>query len=231
MHQALGELLVGTRMTCAAGLGKVRFADARGGIGGRFDVVHAMAAGTVRNLHAARAADIVFARSHLLEFLSRSKRPFFRFDDFFEINDKLNDLMRVGLFTQSERINFLRFLDGNRRNIRALWENGEVMRSVGYPHGLGWSQAQFDSIWPQLRDDPNALHLVLEDSSGRFLGEAFEAAHHVVDVAIEEAIGGLQFGGPGEDRGHRPLGAPGAGGADLNQAPGPGGVLQLGPPK
>jgi hypothetical protein len=50
-------------------------------------------------------------------------------------------------------------------------------------------------------------------------------------VAVEEAIGGLQFGGPGEDRGHRPLDAPGAGGADLNQAPGPGGVLQLGSPK
>ena len=50
-------------------------------------------------------------------------------------------------------------------------------------------------------------------------------------VAVEEAIGSLQFSGPGEDRGHCPLSAPGAGGADLHQASGPGGVLQLGPPK
>lgn len=124
------------------------------------------------DLHAARTADIVFARSHLLEFLSKSKRPFIRFDDFFEINDKFDDIVQAGLFAQSEKINFVRFSDSNRRNIRALWENGLVMRYVGFPDGLGWSQAKFDSMWPSLRDDPKALRLALENNSGRFLGEA-----------------------------------------------------------
>jgi len=50
-------------------------------------------------------------------------------------------------------------------------------------------------------------------------------------LAVEEAIGRLQFGGPGEDRGQGPLSAPGTGGADPHQASSPGGVLQLGPPK
>ena len=66
---------------------------------------------------------------------------------------------------------------------------------------------------------PGALAMRVEDGLMRDL------------VAVEGAIGGLQFGGPGEDRGHGPLSAPGAGGADLHQAAGAGGGLQLGPPK
>ncbi len=124
------------------------------------------------DFHAARTADIVFARSHLQGLLSKSNRSFIPYEDFFGIRDKFNSISRAGLFTQSEKINFVRFADSNRRNIRALWENGEVMRYVGYPDGLGWSQTKFDSEWPSLQDDPKALRLAVEDNTGRFLGEA-----------------------------------------------------------
>ena len=49
-------------------------------------------------------------------------------------------------------------------------------------------------------------------------------------LAVKEAISGLQLGGPGEDRGHRPLSTAGAGGPDLHQPSSPGGIVQRGPP-
>jgi 2-hydroxy-3-keto-5-methylthiopentenyl-1-phosphate phosphatase len=124
------------------------------------------------DFHASIVADIVFARSHLMELLEDSERSFIPYNNFGEIGAELENIIQIGLFAQSNRANLCRLSPRHRENFRALWESGEVMRHVGYPHGLGWSKAYFDSIWPALENDDKAIRLALEDKSGNFMGEA-----------------------------------------------------------
>jgi 2-hydroxy-3-keto-5-methylthiopentenyl-1-phosphate phosphatase len=124
------------------------------------------------DLHASLTADIVFARSHLSELLKGAKRRFFPFNSFYDISAELKNIRQIGLFAQSEKINFCRFSERSKENIRKLWESSEVMRYVGYPFGLGWSRAKYNDHWKKLLKDEQAIYLALEDSSGHFLGEA-----------------------------------------------------------
>ncbi len=125
--------------------------------------------------HASQAADIIFARSHLEDLLTNIKRKYYSYENFDNIRNKLEVIIKTGLFTESDRINFCRLSDRHRRQIRELWESGEVMRLVGYPDGLGWSEAEFNSFWPKMLNDDKSIRLALEDKSGGFLGEAMIA--------------------------------------------------------
>jgi 2-hydroxy-3-keto-5-methylthiopentenyl-1-phosphate phosphatase len=124
------------------------------------------------DLHASRVADIVFARSHLMELLEETRREFIPYGSFENIIDEITHLLQRGLFTHSNRINYYRLSERYHESFQALWESGEVMRFVGYPNGLGLSQARYDAIWPGLQNDKEAIRLALEDKTGRFLGEA-----------------------------------------------------------
>lgn len=46
------------------------------------------------------------------------------------------------------------------------------MTHVGYPDGLGWSQAQYDDHWRRIAQDEKNIYIALEDKSGAFIGEA-----------------------------------------------------------
>ncbi len=124
------------------------------------------------DLHASQMADIVFARSHLRELLGETGRTFISYDSFDDIVNEMTIILQNGIFTQSNRINYCRLSGRHRKNFQALWESGEVMRYVGYPNGLGISDARYETIWPGLQNDQESIRLALEDKSGQFMGEA-----------------------------------------------------------
>ena len=53
-----------------------------------------------------------------------------------------------------------------------LWNDGRVMRWVGYPDGLGYSHEDAIAWWRRLRADPLRHHFVI-GAPVRFAGEAF----------------------------------------------------------
>lgn len=124
------------------------------------------------DLHASRAADIVFAKSHLRELLVSENRYFIDYENFFDILEKLDIIVNMDVFAQNNNIRFCRIQERRHNSIRTLWECGEVMRHVGYPQGLGWSPQQYESYWSRHGRDVEMIHLAVEDPNGIFLGEA-----------------------------------------------------------
>jgi 2-hydroxy-3-keto-5-methylthiopentenyl-1-phosphate phosphatase len=149
------------------------------------------------DLHAAHAADIVFARSHLIELLNETKRSFIAYEDFYNIQNEIEKIRQIGIFTYSERINFCRLADRHREGFRTLWESRDVMRYVGYPTGLGWSQAYFDTVWPRFENDEACIRLALEDKNGCFMGEALIPCPDSGDVCHPDLKLLPQFWGKG----------------------------------
>jgi 2-hydroxy-3-keto-5-methylthiopentenyl-1-phosphate phosphatase len=124
------------------------------------------------DLHASHAADIVFARSHLASIMTDENRYFIEYANFHEILNQLEPLISKGIFTQSARLNFCYFSERHYRSLQSLWENGEVMKNVGYPDGLGHSQSDYAKAWQRLISNRFAIYLALENKSGEFIGEA-----------------------------------------------------------
>lgn len=55
----------------------------------------------------------------------------------------------------------------------ALWNDGEVMRWVGFPEGLGYDAGDVAAWWRAVSADPDCHHFVVRDGSGSFCGEVF----------------------------------------------------------
>jgi RimJ/RimL family protein N-acetyltransferase len=124
------------------------------------------------DLHASHTADIVFARSHLATIMASENRYFIEYDDFHDILNQSELLIIKGIFTQTARLNFCYFSERHHKPLQTLWENGEVMKYVGYPSGLGCSQSDYEKTWSRLDENQSAIYLALEDKSGVFIGEA-----------------------------------------------------------
>ncbi|UCE66933.1 MAG: MtnX-like HAD-IB family phosphatase [Candidatus Zixiibacteriota bacterium] len=123
------------------------------------------------DFHGAGAADIVFAKSFLKKDLEKTGRNYFEYGDFYDIIEIWREISSRKLFAFSERLFFCR-ISGNRRNdFENLWETGEVMKNVGYPQGLGWSNQRYDKFWETL-DRKSFVLFAVEDKNGRFMGEA-----------------------------------------------------------
>ena len=58
-------------------------------------------------------------------------------------------------------------------DLLALWNDGRVMRWVGFPEGLGWSRAKAAAWFGKISRDPTRHHLVVEEPELGFRGEAF----------------------------------------------------------
>jgi RimJ/RimL family protein N-acetyltransferase len=77
-----------------------------------------------------------------------------------------------------------------------LWNDGRVMRWVGFPHGLGIDADGLRRWYDELRADENRRHFVIRDRDGEFCGElsyAVDRAHGraVLDIKlVPEAQGG-----------------------------------------
>lgn len=122
--------------------------------------------------HASEAADMVLAKSHLGEHLKENGRHHFDFSDFYDVIEILAKITSRNIFTASDRIDFCRQSPRHHRKLQSLWESGPVMTHVGYPDGLGWSQAKYDDHWRRIARDERNIYLALEDKSGTFMGEA-----------------------------------------------------------
>lgn len=57
----------------------------------------------------------------------------------------------------------------------ALWNDGHVMRWVGFPHGLDWSLERARAWLATIDGDPNRHHFVLEADGLGFAGELYYA--------------------------------------------------------
>jgi len=58
-------------------------------------------------------------------------------------------------------------------DLMALWNDGEVMRWVGYPEGLGYDAADATAWWRAVSGDPDSHHFVIRRGEGGFCGEAY----------------------------------------------------------
>ncbi|UCC80102.1 MAG: HAD-IB family phosphatase [Candidatus Zixiibacteriota bacterium] len=123
------------------------------------------------DFHGARAADIVFARSFLKEALEKTGRNYFEYGDFYDIIEIWKKISSRKLFAFSGRLSFCRASGDRREDFENLWQNGEVMKNVGYPAGLNWNRQQYDDFWETL-NNRNFILFAVEDKKGNFLGEA-----------------------------------------------------------
>jgi RimJ/RimL family protein N-acetyltransferase len=57
-----------------------------------------------------------------------------------------------------------------------LWNDGRVMRWVGFPDGLGYDQAKIEGWFKRLQADPCRHHYVVHSPAIGFCGEAYYAA-------------------------------------------------------
>jgi RimJ/RimL family protein N-acetyltransferase len=64
-----------------------------------------------------------------------------------------------------------------------LWNDGHVMRWVGFPEGLGYDQIKIESWFERLRADPCRHHFVVHTPEIGFCGEA----HYAADPATNRA--------------------------------------------
>ncbi len=122
--------------------------------------------------HGAQTADIVLAKSFLKDFLRAKELPFYEYDDFRTVINSLKNIVGRHIFTSTENIDFCRISEKHRGKLRNLWESGEVMKYVGYPHGLGWSDQQYENFWKRSETAGDRIRLALENKSGDFIGEA-----------------------------------------------------------
>jgi RimJ/RimL family protein N-acetyltransferase len=60
-------------------------------------------------------------------------------------------------------------------NLIALWNDGRVMRWVGFPDGLGWDLQRARTWLARIDADPNRHHFVLEADGLGFAGELYYA--------------------------------------------------------
>ncbi len=58
-------------------------------------------------------------------------------------------------------------------DIQRLWNNGEVMRSVGYPDGLGQTFAEMTIWYNSIQESYRANHYVVLNKDHDFCGELF----------------------------------------------------------
>ncbi len=123
------------------------------------------------DFHGAEASDILFAKSFLKEDLQKNGGYHIDYTDFYDIIKAWKEITKDQVFSFSKRITFYRATLERRGEFEALWENGEVMKFVGYPRGLGRSKEQYDKFWGNL-SKRNLILLALENSSGEFMGEA-----------------------------------------------------------
>ena len=124
------------------------------------------------DLHASRKADIVFAKSHLKDLLVLEHRYFIEYHDFFDIIDSLTIILDRGIFALGKNIDLCFVADRHHEYSQRLWESGDVMRYVGYPDGLKWSQNRYDDYWNKQAQNENAIYLAIENKDGHFMGEA-----------------------------------------------------------
>lgn len=124
------------------------------------------------DLHASGSADIIFARSHLAEIMEEEARHFHPYDDFHDILDRTGAILDRGIYAQSRNLDFCFPSGRHARAIESLWENGEVMKYVGYPGGLGKTRAFYDVLPEKLEADNSTVYLAIEDHSGAYVGEA-----------------------------------------------------------
>lgn len=123
------------------------------------------------DFHGSIAADIVFAKSFLGESLKNADRYHFEFADFYDIMDKWKLITEREIFALSERLYFCRARARRHGEFRKLWENGEVMKEVGFPGGLGWTDSQYDRFWSSL-ENRDFILFAIENRAGEFMGEA-----------------------------------------------------------
>lgn len=124
------------------------------------------------DIHGSQEADIIFARGFLAGYLEEKRRFYFRFDDFGEILGVMSGLIEKNIFLATERINICIQSERHRPSIRQMWESGEVMKHVGFPGGLAWSDERFSEHWSRISDHQDNVYLALEDKNGNFMGEA-----------------------------------------------------------
>ena len=76
----------------------------------------------------------------------------------------------------SARANLRSTTPADLPDLLRLWNDGRVMRWVGFPDGLGYDQAQIEDWFERLQANPYRHHFVVHSPEIGFCGEAYYAA-------------------------------------------------------
>ena len=87
---------------------------------------------------------------------------------------------RVVLRTTTER---------DLRNLMTLWNDGRVMRWVGFPNGLGYDAERITRWFQRMQDQADRHHFVVRSEPVGFCGEVY----YVVDRARARAVLDIKF--------------------------------------
>ncbi len=85
------------------------------------------------------------------------------------------------------------------KDILLLWNNGEVMRYVGFPQGLGYDDVHMASWFRTLQEKNTAKHYTIRGSNEQFVGETYWGLRTkdglaAVDIKIMPDAQGRSYG-------------------------------------
>lgn len=78
--------------------------------------------------------------------------------------------------------------DADLGNLAAMWNDGAVMRYVGFPHGLGATPEHMTAWMESLRADPMRLHYSIYTAELGFCGEVYariDSEHDLAELDIK----------------------------------------------
>ena len=96
----------------------------------------------------------------------------FRSDDFYNIIPQVENILNRGVFLSDSKCDLCLIADHHHRSIIELWESGEVMKFVGFPNGLGWTESQYKEYFAKSNKLDSDILLAVEDKNGKFMGQA-----------------------------------------------------------
>ncbi len=99
-------------------------------------------------------------------------------------------------------MNAIRIRETEKRDLKALmdmWNDGEVMKFVGFPNGLGMNEAKMDKWYDWIKSQPDTRHYAIIDMDKGFCGETFYSykdkdAPAVLDIKLMKAARGNHLG-------------------------------------
>lgn len=74
---------------------------------------------------------------------------------------------------RADRVTIRRTTEADLPDLMTLWNDGRVMKWVGFPDGLGYDEPEIDNWLKRLRASPHCHHFVIHSKNARFCGELF----------------------------------------------------------
>ena len=76
---------------------------------------------------------------------------------------------------RGDRVTIRPTTEGDLRDLMGLWNDGRVMRWVGFPDGLGYDSEKIHAWYERIQSNPECHHFVVRAGDVGFCGEVYYA--------------------------------------------------------